>query len=386
MPLYAQHGYGKAEKLNTLADAGDLAGVILSPADEGAAALRGTARAMARRGVETLLDPQTYVYTIPDAVGRCHDESGLNFGPIYWSTATPADVEAQVDAVIAANVAIGTTGPVISPAPRQGTVTDLWLPLALQYARTTVARVPGRPVFGSLVIEDTGMAQWAAMEQWLDVATSLDVQGFYLVVARRSSYPAAWDRLALTNLLRVVYRLAVLNEYRVVVGYADLAGLGAIAMGAHAIASGWNYMQRQFVSERWVPRPGGRQPIPRVTSAALLSPLQGVGEMDSVARSALGPVALTDAALLARMAGRADSWTKGDAHLQHLQVLAQLVRDLEARGAVPARLDALTASAGEARRLLTDLRSRGVALEAVHLNAVTTLGAAVADARRAEGI
>ena len=51
----------------------------ISPADEGSAALRGTVRAMTNRGVATLLDPQTYVYSIPGAVARCHDKSGPHF-------------------------------------------------------------------------------------------------------------------------------------------------------------------------------------------------------------------------------------------------------------------------------------------------------------------
>lgn len=386
MPLYAQHGYGKGEKLNMLADGGHVGGVILSPADEGRDALRATARAMNRRSVETLLDPQTYVHTIPDAVGRCHDEFGLSFSPIYWSATTPADVEFQVEAVIAANNDVGTSGPIIAPSPRQGAITDLWLPLSLQYARTTIARATGRPVLASLVVEETGLTSWPAIEQWLDVATSLEVQGFYVIVGRRAGYPAGWDRLALTNLLRLIYRLAILNKYRVVLGYGDLGGLGGIAAGAQATASGWNYMQRQFVSERWVPRAGGRQPNPRVTSAALLSPLQGVGEMESAARSPVGPSVLPEPTLRARLASRATSWSRADAHVQHLEVLGGLVADLESRGNISARLDALSDMTTAAQRLLADLGRSGVSLDAAYGNAVTALRAAVADARRSEGV
>jgi len=48
LSFFAQHGYGKSDKLDVLADRGVLGGVILSAADESVDALRGTTRAMAR--------------------------------------------------------------------------------------------------------------------------------------------------------------------------------------------------------------------------------------------------------------------------------------------------------------------------------------------------
>lgn len=386
MSFYAQHGYGKSDKLDVLADRGVLGGVILSPADETIDALRGTARAMAGRNVETLLDPQTYVYTIPNAVGRCHEDLGLDFGSIYWGSITPADIEAQVEAVIAANGAIATTGPVIAPAPRQGTFGDLWLPVALQYARTTSARAGGRVVLASVVVEEAALGDWNAIERWLDVATTLELEGFYFVIGRRTPYPAAWDRVALCNLLRIIYRLRILNEYRVVVGYADTGGLAAIAMGADAIASGWHYRQRHFLSERWVPRAGGQPAAPRVISGQLISPLLGLGEMDAAARSPLGPQILPDDVLRERIARRPESWANPEAVVQHLTVLGGLVADIEAAGDVPSRLDYLATAATEARRLIVELARNGVRVDPVHTTALLNLAAAAADARAAEGL
>ena len=109
MSLYAQHGYGKSDKLTQLSRRGTINGVILSPADEGRDALAATVRSMRREHVICLLDPQSYVYTIPNAVARMHEEtqSGPRAGTLGFSTA--ADVEAHVDKVIAANVAQGPT-------------------------------------------------------------------------------------------------------------------------------------------------------------------------------------------------------------------------------------------------------------------------------------
>lgn len=386
MSFFAQHGYGKSDKLDVLADRGVLGGVILSAADESVDALRGTTRAMAKRGIDTLLDPQTYVYTIPNAVGRCHADLGLAFGAIHWGSVTPADIEAQVEAVLEANRAVSTTGPVIAPGPRQGTFGDLWLPLALQYARTTATRADGRAVLASVVVEEAALGDWSAIERWLDVATTLDLEGFYVVVSRRTPYPSAWDRGALANLLRLIYRLSILNEYRVTVGYADLGGLAAIAVGADAIASGWHYRQRHFLSERWVPSTGGQAPIPRVTSGPLISALLGQGEMDGAARSPVGPQVLPDDVLRERMARRPETWTHPKAVVQHLIVLGELVAAVEAAGDIQARLDFLAAVASDARRLLVELARNGARVNPVHTTAVLNLAAATADARSAEGL
>jgi hypothetical protein len=310
----------------------------------------------------------------------------LNFGPIHWGSITPADIQAHADAVVAANDAISTTGPVIAPAPRQGTFGDLWLPVALQYARATKARAGERQVLASVVIEEAALSDWAGIERWLDLVTTLELEGFYLVIGRRTAYPAAWDRAALCRLLRIVYRLRILNEYRVIVGYADTGGLAAIAMGADAIASGWNYRQRHFLSDRWVPRPGGQAPVPRVTSASLLSALLGIGEMDGAARSPIGSFVLPDDVLRERIARRPESWTNPDAVVQHLVVLGELVASIEAVGPVPARLDFLAAATNEARRLIVELARNGARVDPVHTTAVLNLAAAAADARAAEGL
>lgn len=329
MTLYAQHGYGKADKLNRLGSAGRIGGVVLSPGDEGVDTLRQTVRDLTARGVVTVLDPQTYVYSIPDAFARCHDEHGLEFGALSWGTLTAADIQGHVAAVIAANDRVQSDGPIIAPSPRQLLFADPWTPFTLQYAREAV-RTAGRPVLASVMIEEAGLGDWSAIEQWLDVATTLDVVGFYLIVGRRGAYPVSWEPTLLVNFLRLVYRLGVLNDYRLLIGYSDIAGLAALAMGADAIASGWSYKQRHFLSERWVPRKGGAQAIPRVTALGLLAPLVAVGEGQAASRSPLAARVVPDATLRQRIATNAGSWANPEAQLQYLETLAELVRDVEA--------------------------------------------------------
>lgn len=385
MTFYVQHGYGKADKLNRLGGAGRIGGVILSPADEGWDTMRQTVRDMRTRGVATLLDPQTYAYSIPDAVARCHDEFGLDFGPLTWGSLTAADVDRHVAAVIAANDGLGIDGPVIAPTARQLSFADPWTPFALQYARA-VRAATDRPILASVVIEESGLGDWTAVEQWLDIATTLDVAGFYLIVGRRGAYPAAWDTGLLVNLLRIVYRLAILNEFEVLVGYADIAGLAALAMGADAIASGWSYRQRHFLSERWIPRRGGAQAIPRVTSVGLMASILAVGEGQAASRSALAARVIPDATLRARIDRDAGGWSNPEAQVQYLEALSALVREIEADGDTSQRVNRLVAMVADARTLIRDLAVAGVRVEPVHTTSLVAMGNALTTARGLEGV
>jgi hypothetical protein len=384
--LFAQHGYGKADKLNRLGTGGHIGGVVLSPADEGRDTMLQTVRDMRARGVTTLLDPQTYVYSIPDAVARCHDEFGLDFAPITWGSLTAADVERHVEAVIAANDELNTDGPIIAPSPRQVSFADPWTPFALQYARATLTASAGRSVLASVLIEEEGLGDWTAIEQWLDVATTLEVAGFYLVVGRRGDYPVAWDAGLLANLLRLIYRLAVLNAYRVVLGYSDISGLASIAVGAEAIAAGWNYRQRQFVTDRWIPRQGGQQALPRVTSIGLLAPILAVGEGQAASRSPVGDRVMGNPTLQARIASDPGSWSNPEAQIQHLELLSAILRDVEAQGGASLRLDRLGRLVGDARTLMAELTRAGARVAPVHTTSLVAMASAVGTARRLEGL
>ena len=85
------------------------------------------------------------------------------------------------------------------------------------------------------------LADWDRIA-WLDVLTTLDVAGFYLVVGRRKAVypPMPWERGNLFNLLRTIFTLSVVNEYEVVWGFADVDGLMGLAAGADAIAADGN--------------------------------------------------------------------------------------------------------------------------------------------------
>jgi hypothetical protein len=364
MTLWVQHGYGKSDKIDQLAAAHAISGVILSSGGEELQALQATASHCRTLGLEVTLDPQTYVYTIPNGTAARHASHGLEFGPVHWSVA-PSEVERHVKAVLTANQALGLDGPLVAPTCLQRGFNDVWTPLAIQYARTTVAAATDRDVYVSLVIDEGGLTDWEPIDGWLDLATTLDARGFYLVIARSSSdYPGSWDAARLCNALRLIYRLATLNEYDVVWGYADLEGLLGLAAGCTAIGSGWHHSLRVFCEGKWQPSPpGGRQPVARVTSGSLLTPLRAVGEVDAILTSPEAASAFPDDALRTRLSGPGtETWSRPESQMQHLVLLGELSQQVGVDADVAARMARVQGWLSHAIGMFADLQALGVIL------------------------
>lgn len=386
MTFWIQHGYGKADRISRLIQRRDLDGVVLSPAHETAASLNQTAAELRDAGVPVSIDPQTYVYSITGASAREHQEHGLEFAPIHWSI-DPSSIEEQVRAVLDANVSVGASGPFIGPSVLQRGFSDAWAVSALQYARVTARVGSNRDPWASIVVDEAALGNWTEIEEWLDVATTLSVTGFYIVVAREAtSYPAAWDAQRVANLMRLTYRLCMLNDYRLLLGYADFDGLGVLAAGATGIASGWHYGLRVFRSDRWVPGGYGRQPIPRVTSRSLLTPIEARGEVEQVLRTALAAEVIPEARVRDFLAEGVARWTNQHAHMHHLVELSSAARALTATPDITARLDMLESATRDAVELLDRMSDAHIAVSPAYAPRLAAMHGAITLFRGAEAI
>jgi hypothetical protein len=383
--FWVQQGYGKSDKITRLYDAGLLGGVLLSPADEEPLALQATLDSTP--DIEVLLDPQTYVYSIPGGTARCHEAHGLGTPNLNWGMPA-SEVEEVVRAVIAANNRLDVTN-LIAPTCVQRSLNDVWTSLALQMARTTIGVVDGqRRVFVSAVIEESALANWGDVANWLDVATSLDADGFYVIVDRvaQGSYPAMWNPSHLTNLLRLIYSLSQLNEYEVLAGYSDVEGILQVAAGASGSAAGWFYSLRAFSDSKWQPSSGGRQAIPRAFSVGLLTPLLAVGEGEQVARSELAVDAYPDEAVRTALSSNPEGWSLVDAANHHLSSLAMVVNDVARQNPIAARLDSVEARLVDARGRLATLEQQGVPFSGAYGQRLDAFRRALDDFRTLESI
>lgn len=386
--FYLQHGFGKGTKIGHVADEGNVGGVILSPAHEDRFRLRETVTACRSIGLDVLLDPQSYVYTLtPKGSARNHGDHGLELSELHWSQTADA-VKRHVDAVQTANTEVGIDGPWVTPAPFQASLTDFWMPISLQYARTASAAWGEDQTMVSVILDEDLLRSWSPIQEWLDVLTTLEVRGFYIAVNRsRPLYPPqAWVPEALCNLLRVIYTLSEINDYEVVWGYADIDGLLGTAVGATGIASGWTYGLRQFSVSRWnEKRSGGQSAVPRIHLRRLWSPLRN-NEAEDVFGTDLGR-GMFPKQLRAEFDRRGfQAWNNTQAQEQHLGLLARRVAALEARGTLTARLDLVTGSLDTAVQSFKTLADEGLTLESRNLARVRSYQDALALFRSAESL
>lgn len=376
MSFYIQHGYGKGQKIATVADAGDLEGVILSPGDEDPGAFGDTAAFSRGRGLKTLVDPQTYYYsTQPQGRGRNHEAHRLELSELNWAQ-DARSVAAHIDRVGELNQAVNANGLWIAPGPLQDTFADVWTPLAVQFARTASQSWGPERTLVTLAVSESGLSDWQAISRWLDVVTTLPVRGFYLLVSRPSTtYPSApWPPQKLGNLLRLVHALAVLNEFEVVWGYSDFEGLLALSVGGTGIASGWSYTLRQFSSTKWTdPATGGRPATVRTHLSKLWSLPRAEAETAQLLNSTMREQIFTEAELNVLGAKPLSSISRVDAQVSHLLCLAEKAAWLSHEDDLSARVRAVQTSLDESVELWNAIGHSGLLLEPQYQNRVTAL-------------
>jgi hypothetical protein len=362
--FYLQHGHGKSQKIEECAAGGNVQGVILSPGHEDIGTLADTVRRSRALGLRVLLDPQSYIYALaPQGQLRYHAAHGLDFTHLRWSLSA-SEMADLISSVADANGAAGVEAPWICPAPFHRSLTDYWMPAGVQLTRTAVEEWGGS-LIATIAIDESTLGDWDRVAEWMDVLTSLDVSGFYLLVSRRGAVypPAPWDQLNLSNLLRLIHTLAVVNQYEVIWGYADVDGLLGVAAGANAVASGWSYGLRQFSVDRYNQQRGGGAPaVPRIYIPRLISDLRH-NEADDVFHLA-GGRGLFPLTTQAEFSGRRfDSLSNPEAQSRHLASLAEEVAELSAISHLGSRLDRMTEKIDEALTGLATLRSAGIELE-----------------------
>jgi hypothetical protein len=388
MTFYMQHGYGKGNRLTTLGPPQHVSGVVLSPADEDALALPATAIAARGAGLDVLVDPQSYIYSArPSASAKHHPSHRIAFPAMDWSQ-SPSDTEAHLDAVRAMQSRINPDGTWIAPSVLQSGFADVWTPLSLQYARGAALTWPTERTLATIAIDESAFAVPGAMEDWLDIATTLSVRGFYLLVQRNNTqYPAvAWAPDRLANVLRLIYTLGDINRYRVHWGYSDSEGLLGLAVGASAISAGWSFGLRQFSTSKWIPSSGGRPSTIRVPMARLWSSIRALGEADDLYASTLRSDVFS-ADILARFpTGAFGNLSRSEAQDLYLLVIARAADRVSAIAGTSARLDYLSAELDSALDLFGRIESSSLTLEPRYRPRVAALREALRLFRSAESL
>lgn len=383
MTYWIQHGYGKGDKIDTLAQSGLVTGVVLSPADEEHSTFVSTVVSARDQGVDLLIDPQLYIHTITGSIARCHSQHGLEFGEISWFV-SPEEIARHCRAVVTINQDLGLSR-IVAPAPYLASFGDEWAPLSLQYARATIDMSEG-PVFLSLVAEDAAFADWDRTLRYLDALTKVNAAGVYLIVGTSArGYPVQWDPERLTNILRVIYTLTELNHYEVIWGYSDIAGVLGVAAGASGAATGWYHSLRRWTADKWIPKSGGRQANPRIFVEQLLSSIEWRSEAINIARLRSASRVFPDGGLRRRLRN-GDHWSIVESWNQHLLAMAELHLAIDLESDISGRVAAFRARLENALGCHEDLAVAGAALSPTHAGCLRALIEAIDSFAIAEGL
>lgn len=349
MYIYAQHGYGKSDKIETGMYSGDLSGVILSPRDEAPDRLSdfvGHLRSSFEDKVKILFDPQFYATTIaPVSDGYLPEYRFYQSGLTRAQFIAQRDIQGYVEKTLGYQADLGLDR-LISPSVLFYDFRDPWSQIALSLGQESITfyeKIRGAPdLLISLVVDENALQNVESLNEFLDIISLWNVAGYYFLIRFNDlNYPALVEENSLTNLIYLVYVLAEINGFEVVCGYSDFVGLLLHAVGAEATGTGWSHTLRQFSLRRFIPSTGGRRALPRYTSDQLLNSILVVPELDSIYDVDLLDNVLSNTKYddVMRSKNPANApWPSNTACLHHWQVLSGIAKEISSQGSVAQRL------------------------------------------------
>lgn len=373
MNLLAQHGYAKSAKIDTALDRCHIQGVILGPRDESPEAMHSYAEGVRARfpKAEILFDPQFYASTVlPAREGHLPEYKAYYSGGLtrknFLSTKHLEDyVSKTLDYQLHMPVS-----KVLSPTVTFDDFNDPWSQVALSLAQASVEYHTGLKnpplLLLSFVIGESAFRHFDAMAEFLDLVSSLEPHGFYLVIKRSTpQYSQQMDERVLENILYMTYVLSTINDFHVVFGYTDIVGLFLQAVGADATACGWHNSLRQFSLARFMPAAGGRTPRPRYTSMPLLNNILLIPELSTAYHYGLLDSVLSGSQYDASFASGFETaeWTAERGVYHHWAALSGAFSQLSRKLTVKLRLAHMEQMITTAQGLYSSLRNSGIVFE-----------------------
>jgi hypothetical protein len=295
MKLFAQIGHGLGDKVVTGLSEGLIDGAIFSPKDLQQDTMISRIKEIRYDypNAEIFVDPQFYVSLFSNSpainIGKIADWKCFRTfrkGELELSQTVDRVLEEYFEEIAALEV----TG-VISPNiyisqsfdSREAVIAKNFVRQAKRiYEKANI----DRPLFASLIICREALQDRREFEEFINDITLLDnpPDGFYLIIASRSSEALSdiYHTDVVANWMMLNLSLSV-NGFKVVNGYSDILTPFLGAAGGTAGATGWWSNIRMFSIDRFFPSVGGRLPIIRYLSKALLNRIM-FSEKDAVSR------------------------------------------------------------------------------------------------------
>jgi hypothetical protein len=349
MGIYAQQGFAKGDKINKGIQSGILAGVVISPKNEGSQKSLTYISELKKRHPEitVFFDTQSYVLALPEK----RKEGKLEEYPYYRKMAderflsNPKNLNKYVSDVVDYERALEIDD-WVSPTLFIHGFDSRQAQIAIQLAYGFLSEADeGKRIWISLCVDENSFNSFDAMNTFLDDISMLDVHGFYLIIGCNctQSRPLAYvEDSILTNYLYFCWVLAEVNGYELTIGYSDLVSVLLFAAGVDNVATGWFNSQKAFDEKSFIPTSGGSRPRPRYTSAPFMSPvvitpiLLGIhNEYDKLNEVLSGTK--YDEIIIDKPDG--STWGEETSCLHNWEVLHKLEKKVKEAGAVKLRIE-----------------------------------------------
>lgn len=346
MSLYAQHGYGKAAKIDKAINSNDISGVIISPKAESPDKVLAFTEDLEQNypHIRILFDPQFHAFNLQ---GEINPGKLIQY-PYYRNNLTrahlsvPSNIKKFTEDVLNFQRSIivdDLISPTISFDDFNARESQIAISLAYESIEATDAE---NELLVSLCINENAFTNKSAMDDFLNVISLLDVKGFYIIVERTSTEKLTFikDNI-LTNIIRFIYVLSTLNNYDVVMGYSDMLSIPLAIAGDIQFSCGWHNNLKGFSSSIFRPSTGGRRPRKRYTSAKLLNSILLVPELATLNRMKIGPEILSNSPFdsLVYPVINDTAWTDEVICLHNWYVINKLLTEIEQEDSISGKID-----------------------------------------------
>ncbi|MBL9154734.1 MAG: hypothetical protein JNK37_19800 [Verrucomicrobiales bacterium] len=365
MKIFAQDGFGPADKPKEARDLGIIDGVVLSPRYSNPKRMKERVADLQAEGFTLVMDPEYYA---TDVVAHPNANCGsLEAWPYFQrqnrsKMISGAAIPNLIQRTVEAQAGVGLNA-FIAPNLfiRQADSIDTGIAInILNQTKAAAAKVADGPVYGTIAIHRDAILEGDQFFEILDDLTGMETppDGYYLILGSNEqnssgkfvrsdlSHPrviAAW--------MYANYVLS-LNGAHLINGYCFLLSPLMGLCGAAAAASGWSSGLRKFCFDRYIRAEGrgGNQPNPRYVSAPLMA---HVRQTDLDTFEAIAPGIWNGLSLDDRFQGDV---SRTEEALQSWQGLARLAAEAQPSGDI---LDDLNRFRG----LIDQARSRWIALQ-----------------------
>ncbi len=394
MSLFAQHGYGKSNKIEKAITSGDLAGVILSPKAESPQKLIDYSSELNTKfpRIKVYFDPQFYICGLQGKVtaGKLIEYPYYTEGLTRSSLSIPTNLRDFTQSALGFQRSLNLSA-FFSPTIAFDNFDGRESQTAISLAYESIGAVDTSDIYISLCIHENAFRNTTAMEEFLNVISLLDTKGFYIIIERSNSTDktTSVNSPALANIMKFIYILSEINDFDVIIGYSDLLSVLFATVGHPDFCCGWYNNLKMFSESNFRPSTGGRRPRKRYTSGILMSSLLLVPEIATLNRMGISPQIMTESPYNNIVSPTMDDarWTDEVSCLHNWHVLNNLLHDIEPLPSVPTKLNYLTGKILQASEVYRTINERFPSLDGKSNNSHLNIWlAAISDFRDQVGV